>query len=515
MDHPRPSEQDVPGDAFPGVGAGPLVPLLRMDQGLGDPVALATWHEALSDALAADVSHDLLGLWLFPQEGGSVLLGPEALAQDELAIPLPSPQLQPAQLALLEEIVRDAGYGSTVAVAVRFGRRDVGLMLVADLRAGRYRENEIALIHLVTQRLAPMLGRMARLWNAAHGSPTFRLERTAALLDAVARAGTAGSTPQHLTLALGHALEPLIPHDRFELLLGDPTGNRYYRLSEHAGGPPWSDPSLVLERESLDLAGLSDAHGRILLADAGRDPRWPRGYFTAVDPPAAELRAVVGVEVTGPTRLPVWLLAGSVGPDLYDEEDGDLLARVGALIAPQVALLIERARAREAPVAEAAIAERLLEIGRILALGSDPAEATRAVAELAGRFLPFDEMRFALRLSEGDRVVLLDPGERRAIPDLPSTPVGGTGLGRVLTGELPHLFALVDGEARLIVPLRVAGRVHGALVFTAAPPAVLNSSHLEPAQRLADVVAPHLELVRRAAMLPPPFRPGWKREERR
>jgi hypothetical protein len=515
MDHPRSSGHDFPGDAFPGAGAGPLVPILRLDQGLGDPVALATWHEALSDALGPDLPHDLLGLWLFPQEGGSVLLGPEALAQDELAVPLPSPQLQPGQLALLEEIVRDAGYGSVVAVAVRFGRRDAGLMLAADLKPGRYRENEIALIHLVAQRLAPMLGRLARLWNAAHGSPTFRLERTAALLDAVARSGTAGSTPQHLALALSHALEPLIPHDRFELLLGDPTGARYYRLSEHAGGPPWSDPSLVLERESLDLAGLSDAHGRILLADAGRDPRWPRGYFTATDPPGAELRAIVGVEVTGPTRLPVWLLAGSVGPDLYDEEDAELLARVGALVAPQVALLVELARAREAPVAEALVAERLVEIGRLLALGTDPAETTRAVAEMAGRFLPFDEMRFALRLSEGDRVVLLDPGERRAIPDLPSTPVGGTGLGRVLAGELPHLFALVEGEARLIVPLRVAGRVHGALVFTAAPPAVLNAAHLEPAQRLADVVAPHLELLRRAAMLPPPFRPGWKREERR
>ena len=32
---------------------------------------------------------------------------------------------------------------------------------------------------------------------------------------------------------------------------------------------------------------------------------------------------------------------------------------------------------------------------------------------------------------------------------------------------------------------------------------------------LADVIAPHLELVRRAAMLPAPFHPGWKREQRR
>jgi hypothetical protein len=84
----------------------------------------------------------------------------------------------------------------------------------------------------------------------------------------------------------------------------------------------------------------------------------------------------------------------------------------------------------------------------------------------------------------------------------------------VIAGELPTLFGLVEGEARLIVPLRVAGRVQGAIVFTAEPPAVLNPAHLEPAQRLADVVAPHLELLRRAAMLPQPFRPGWKRERK-
>src|SRR6266508_6025413 len=90
----------------------PLVPLLRPEQGLGDPDALATWHAALSNGLAADVPHDLLGLWLYPSHGDPVLLGPEALAKDDLAVPLPGPRVEPAQVALLEDIVRDAGYGS-------------------------------------------------------------------------------------------------------------------------------------------------------------------------------------------------------------------------------------------------------------------------------------------------------------------------------------------------------------------------------------------------------------------
>jgi hypothetical protein len=253
----------------------------------------------------------------------------------------------------------------------------------------------------------------------------------------------------------------------------------------------------------------------VLLGDAGRQTRWPRGYFTALDPAGADLRAVVGARTTGPTRLTAYLLLGSVGPDLYDEADAELLSRVGGLIAPHVALLAEQA-ARDRDESQLSLEPvQLLEISEVLALTQEPSQASRLVAELAGRFLPFDHLHFALRLTEGDRVVLLDPGERRALPDLASVPVAGTALGEVVQGERPHYFALHQGEARLIVPLRVAGRVHGALVLTAAPPAVLNPAHLGPAQRLADVVAPHLELVRRAAMLPTPFHPGWKREHRR
>ena len=104
----------------------------------------------------------------------------------------------------------------------------------------------------MARRLAPTFGRLARQWNSAHGSQVFQLERVAALLDLVAQVSTSAATPQRLAQSLSHALDPLLPHDRFELLLGDAAGSRYYRLGEHAGGAPWSDPSLLLERESLD-----------------------------------------------------------------------------------------------------------------------------------------------------------------------------------------------------------------------------------------------------------------------
>ena len=189
---------------------------------------------------------------------------------------------------------------------------------------------------------------------------------------------------------------------------------------------------------------------------------------------------------------------------------------MAGLIAAQVSVLVSAATPAPAPVVPLAPTPppdqpAILDAAEILATGAEFAETTRRVADLAARLLPFDTMTFAIRLSEGDRVVLLEPGERRPLPDLPLIPVAGTTLASVLAGEILGSFLLVQGEARLIVPFRVAGRVHGALVLTARPPAILREVHVRPAQQLADVIACHLELLRRTALLPPPYLPGWKK----
>ncbi len=504
---PEPNQRPLPETA-----ADPLVPILRVEEGLGDPVALATWHEALSSALSVDVPHDLLALWLYPTRGGAVLLGPEALAADDLSVPLPTPQLDPTQLTFLEEVVRDAGYRSVVTVPVRFGRRDVGLLLVADLQCSRFDDTALVTLRLVTHRLAPLFGRLARQWGAA-GATSRQLERIVALLDIVGQTSGEAGTPNRFMAALSRGLEPLLPHDHLELLLADAPQSRFFRLGEHSGGPIWSDPSLVIGREELDVDALFGSQDRVLLPDTYREPRWPRGYFTLAEPAGAEPRSIVGARIVGPNGLSAFLLAGSVGHDLYVEEDSALLVRLGALIAAQVALFASAGEEeRRASPAAGPVCQLLVgEVAEVLAGSSDMGEAMRRVAELAGRLLPFDAMRYAIRLSEGDRVVLLEPGERRPLPDLPLIPVAGTSLAQVLAGVLPSVFTLVEGEARLIVPLRVAGRVHGALVLTAAAPAVLREVHVHAAQQVADVVAPHLELLRRAALLPPPYMPGWKK----
>lgn len=486
------------------------MPILRVDEGFADRTALATWHEALSDSLAVDVPHDLLGLWLHPVDGGTVLLGPEALAQDSLAVPTPSPQFQPHQLAALEAVIRDAGYRSVVGLPIRFGRRDVGLMLVADLRPDRYGGSELLVLRLVAQRLAPMLGRLARQWSAGSGDAVPQVERIVRLLDAVAESNGATSTPQRFLAALSPALEPLLPHDHLELLLGDPAGTRYYRLGEHMGGALWLDPSLTISSEHLDVDALFGTQDTLRLADACRDSRWPRGYFTVAEPAGAECRAVIGARIPGRGKGRAYLLVASVGVDLYGEEDAALLGRLAAFIGPQVSLLMAGDGTCPSPVAPGTTTQ----LAALLATCGSLSEAGGRIRDIAATLIPFDEMRYAIRLSEGDRVVLVEPGEPRPLPDLPLVPVAGTALGQVLAGEATHSLTVADGEARLVVPLRVAGRVHGVLMLSARNPSAFGGSQVQQAQELADVLAPHFELLRRSALLPPPYLPGWKRTHR-
>ena len=249
--------------------------------------------------------------------------------------------------------MRDAGYGSVLCLPIRSGRRDVGLLLTADLRPGRYCEDERLMLERVAQHLSPLMGRLSRQWGGTSGA-TPQVARFAALVDALAfLAEHAGSPPLYVA-ELGRALEPLLPHDHLELLVADAERVRAYRLGEHAGGPLWADPSLAIGREHLDLDALFKSRDAVILLDTYQDARWPRGYFTVEEPTGAEVRSVVGVRVRGPHGLAAYLLAGSVSADLYDEQDAALLNRVAGLIASQVWVLVDAFSPAAPPAAAAA-----------------------------------------------------------------------------------------------------------------------------------------------------------------
>jgi hypothetical protein len=514
-----PSRSDEPmDDPLSAVGSEPLVPILRADAQV-DPVALTTWHQALSNTLSVEVPHDLMALWLYPSQGGVALVGPAELAADDLPVPLPSPHLTSEQISGIEKIVLTAGYGSVTCLPIRFGRRDVALLLVADLQSERYGAAERVLLQCVAQRVAPMLGRIARQWVPAESSSSRQQERIAGLLQAVSVANRESASPQRFLAAISRALTPMLPHDHIELLVSTPAADEYFRLGEHPGGALWMDPSLTISRQHLDIAAIFDNQPELLVPDTYEDARWPRGFLTAAEAGGSDIRAVVGAGLSFGGGSVGYLLVGSVGPEIYGDDDVELLALLAGLVSPQVGGFLRVTKTISAPVPEPqkvtaqprdGSAEALFRIAAALASTSDPAAATRLIAEEGAALLPFTELTVALKLTEAERVVLLQPGERRRLHELPLVPVTGTALARVLRGEMPHALSQARAESRLIVPLQVAGRCHGALVFSARSPAELNDSHLDAAQRLANIVAAHFELLRRSALLPQPYTPGRK-----
>jgi GAF domain-containing protein len=144
----------------------PLIPLLRAEQGPPDQDVLATWHEALADSVGVELAHDLFGLWLYPVTGGAVLIGPDALAQDRLPVPLPQPRVSREQADELGEVVRRAGYRSAACLPIRFGRSDVGLLLIAALEPDRYDDAAQTLLERIAEAIAPTLARIAQQRSA-------------------------------------------------------------------------------------------------------------------------------------------------------------------------------------------------------------------------------------------------------------------------------------------------------------------------------------------------------------
>ena len=518
-----PSLEDEPvDDPLSDVGSEPLVPILRADTQI-DPIALTTWHQALSNTLSVEVSHDLMALWLYPSQGGVALVGPAELAADDLPVPLPSPHLTSEQISQIEKIVLTAGYGSATCHPIRFGRRDVALLLVADLQSGRYGAAERVLLQCVAQRVAPMLGRIARQWVPTESSSSRQQERIAGLLHAVALANREIASPQGFLASISRALTPLLPHDHIELLVPNAPADEYFRLGEHPGGPLWTDPSLTISRQHLDIATIFGNQPELLVADTYEDGRWPRGFLTAAEAGGSDIRAVVGAQLGFGGGSVGYLLVGSVGPEIYGDDDVELLALLAGLVSPQVAGFLrvtkapppapEPLKVAPEPVTvptepRAGSADALFRIAAVLAATSDAAAATRLIAEEGAGLLPFTDLTIALKLTDAERVVLVQPGERRLLSELPLVPVTGTALARVLRGEMPHALSQARGESRLIVPLQVAGKFHGALVFSARSPAELAESDLDTAHRLANIVAGHFELLRRSALLPPPYIPG-------
>lgn len=513
-----------------------LIPLLHPRTRVQDMDVLKAWYEAVTGAMRPELPADLFALWIYAPGGEPILIEPEALEADQLDVPRAEPMADQFMLDELEARIRRAGYGSVLLRPIRHGGEDAGLILLASFTPHVYGLRAEGLMDTATDVMGPMLGRVTRASVpveeiAGHhvSAPEQEVPHTATDLDcdharegelfeALANAISGAGTPRDLMLALSFALQPILPHDAYELLIPDSAGNLHYRLGLHGHGVLWGEPELVVPRHVLDPLRLIGEGGGRLIADAqaSEDTRVP--LLVTVRGDEVPPRSLIAVPLRVVERRVGFLLLGSSGPDFYRDDDLALLDRVGGLLATRVDSLVlswqhsvlksQFDMLRHIPMHLARVAE-------VLAGTPLLGEGSKRFVELASAVLPMVALEFAIRLADDQRVAVVKPGSTTALADLPQEPIEGTGVAQVVRGEVPFLLTTQeDGPgftSVLVVPLRTGGRILGAMAMTAQGSGVFSRTDMALAQQLADLVAPHLDLARRAGGHVPPLVSGWKR----
>lgn len=297
---------------------------------------LATWHEALRDAIGHLMPVDLLACWLLPSRGGAVLIGPRDLSPDAIAVPPAEPIVSQEALFRLEDRVRASGYRSVMAVPVRAEVQDVGLLVV-----GRFGEEDYSLAHQRSlHRVAGYLSTaMRRLAAQPWISPAVPSEErvpmvagiTEALLDAVDGARTGSDLVQLASDAIGAQL----PHDRLELLAVAPAPDCWAMLG--TDGVPGR--SLQIDAEDLDRVDALVYHlggdATVRIADLReQDLAWP-GSMDRRNADRQRGMLAARMEVAG--ELVGWLWLGSSSPGWFQETDEEVARLAARLLASRVA----------------------------------------------------------------------------------------------------------------------------------------------------------------------------------
>ena len=487
-----------PGDPRP-----LLVPLLSTEDGPPDSAAVAAWQLALSNLIGVEVPHDLLGLWLFPTRGGVVLLAPAELGQDRITLPLPSPFLHQHELYDLEERIRHAGYRSAIAVPVRGSERDLGLALFANLDPGSYGVVQALRLDGLVRDLVPTFQALSAAPPLAVSTGTMPAVTPGNLSEVVARAAAEARTGPELLRLVSGVIQPMLPHERLEVAL---TGARPGRWALLSGAPPgarWGggeagpgdQPGGAVEA----LLARAQADGTLLVQDLkAAGLVWP-GHAGWVGRGAQRVRAVLGAELRLAEALPAWLLVGGAAPNSFRPADRETIARVAPVVALRVHGLRQSLATEVGQAQLHALQSAQPKAARLVALLSTTqhwGDATRQFERAVLETLGYRAVQFTLRLGE-DRVVTFHPGELRPLGDLLPEPLELSAVAAVLQGTAPFVVH-GEGGSTLAVPLRIGGRPVGAMELLEGESGPAHP--VTAAQQFADVIAPHLELLRRSAL---------------
>jgi len=473
-----------------------VVPVPGPEESLRETSVLTTWYEAFTNVVGVEIPHDLLAIWHYPVSGGAALVGPAALAEDELRVPLPLPRLSAPQLSLLEAVIRDAGYGSASCFACRTERDDVGLLLVASFASGMHDAETKQRLAAVARRIAPTLARLAD-----PDRPDVAAHPETGVVDALASATRLAHTPSAFARGASVAIDRLIPHERLDIFVPGASPEQVYRLSAHEEGGLWSDSSLIVSRDLLDPSAAFGGRDVVLLSDALMEGGWTGWAESDRD---SAMRSALGVRLVAGERVVGYLLLGADAVGIYDGHDAELLNRLAPWIASRVEALVQAHQLKiiRTQLGSAnAIPTQLRRMATILATVPDFSTGLREYMAEATALLPFHRVRLALRTDQPDRVLLLAPGDHRHLGEITSTPVSNVVVSKVIAGEVPHGVMGGGADIELVFPLRAGGSISGALILTTGAADAFTRLHLAMAQQVADGIAPWVELLRAGAPL--------------
>jgi len=289
---------------------------------------LGTWHEALRGAVGNLMPVDLLACWLYPSRGGSVLVGPQALAADDVVPPPAEPLLTQEGLFALEDRIASGGYGSVMAVPIRAEMQDVGVLVAASFADDAYALAAQRSLHRVAAQLATPFRRLAaQPWvipnPAAEDRNGIVAGVTEGLLEAIAR----GRDGSELVQLSSDALANQLPHDRLELLASAPAPDCWTLL----GLDRSAAPRVRASADAIDaIDGLVHHFGARDIVRLGDLRAVDRSWPASADFRSAErLRSVLAARLEVGGEFVGWLCIASETADFFREED-EAVARLAA-----------------------------------------------------------------------------------------------------------------------------------------------------------------------------------------
>jgi transcriptional regulator with GAF, ATPase, and Fis domain len=313
-----------------------FVPVLAWPGRRPSLAELTTWHEALRGAVANVIPTDLLACWLYPSRGGSVLVGPPALAADRLEPPLAEPLVAQEGLFALEDRIAQGGYHSVMAVPIRAEMQDVGLLVVATFSEDAHGLASQRTLHRVAAQLATSFRRLAaQPWVIPNPAGEERNAIIAGVTEGLLDAMTRGRDGSELVQLCSDALANQLPHDKLELLAAAPAPDCWALVGlDRVAAPRWHVEAEA--GEAIDgLVHHFGARELLRLADLRTiDQAWP----ASADRRGAErLRSVLAARLEVAGEFVGWLCLASEATDWFRAEDEDVARLAARILAPRVA----------------------------------------------------------------------------------------------------------------------------------------------------------------------------------